>query len=139
MNDALKPPSRELTLKLDWPNDQIHLADEQRVVMQLQDANGLTIAYLSVPSDQLLQAVSQKLECYPMMSPDGIVSVVSDEMAELFSSAQSNTLDQLVADAVSPDMHEDEPDANKMLVEFRIRLLKSLEHVEQAIAFLPKD
>ena len=48
-------------------------------------------------------------------------------------------LDQLVAEAISPEMLEDEPEAAKMLSKFRDRLRKSLEHVEQAIASLPKD
>jgi hypothetical protein len=95
MNDALKLPSRELTLKLNWPSGQVHLADRQHVVVELKNANGFTIASVSVPSDQLLQAVSQKLKCYPLMTPDGVVSVVSDETAEPLPPTQLNTLDQM--------------------------------------------
>ena len=139
MNDALKDPSRELTLKLSWPSDQVDLADGQRVDVELQDANNLTMASLAVPSVQLLQAVSQKLECYPSMSPDGIVSVASGETGELLPSIQSITLDQLVAEGISSDMLDDEPNAANMLSELRAHLLKSLEYVEQAIISLPKD
>ena len=138
MNDALKYPSSDLTLKLNWLSDQVHLADEKRVVVELQNANSLTIASVSVPSGQLLQAVSQKLKCYPLMTPDGIVSVVSDETAEPLPPTQSNTLDQLVAEGISSDMLDDEPNAANMLFELRARLLKSLELVEQAITSLPK-
>ena len=139
MNDALKDPSRELTLKLSWPSDQVDLADGQRVDVELQDANNLTMASLAVPIVQLLQAVSQKLECYPSMSPDGIVSVDSGETGELLPSIQSITLDQLVAEGISSDMLDDEPNAANMLSELRAHLLKSLEYVEQAIISLPKD
>ena len=139
MNDALKDPSRELTLKLSWPSDQVDLADGQRVDVELQDANNLTMASLAVPIVQLLQAVSQKLECYPSMSPDGIVSVASGETGELLPSIQSITLDQLVAEGISSDMLDDEPNAANMLSELRAHLLKSLEYVEQAIISLPKD
>ena len=139
MNDALKYPSSDLTLKLSWPSDQAHLADEQHVVVRLQNANSLTIASVSVPSVQLLQAVSQKLECYPLLSPDGTVSIASDETAEPLPSTQTFTLDQLIADGVSSDMLDDEPKVANMLSELRARLLKSLEYVEQAIASLPKD
>jgi hypothetical protein len=138
MNDALKLPSRELTLKLNWPSGQVHLADRQHVVVELKNANGFTIASVSVPSDQLLQAVSQKLKCYPLMTPDGVVSVVSDETAEPLPPTQLNTLDQMVADGISADMLDDEPNAANMLFELRARLLKSLEYVEQAIASTPK-
>jgi hypothetical protein len=139
MNDALKLASRELTLKLNWPSDQTHLAGGQRVVMELQDANGLTMASLSVPNDQLLQAVSQKLECYPLMMLDGVVSIASDETVEPLPANQTITLDQLIAEGISADMLEDEKNVADMLSELRARLLKSLEHVEQAIASLPKD
>ena len=108
MNDALKEPSRELAFKLHWPSDQDHLADGQRVVIELQDANSLTMASLSVPSDVLFLAVSQKLESYPLMSPDGFVSVVSDETTEPLSAAQTITLDQLIAEGISNDMLDDD-------------------------------
>jgi len=135
----MKDPLRNLILKLNWPDDQIHLADEQRVVVELQSAYSFTIASLSVPCDQLLLAVSQKLRCYLHLSPCGTVSVVSDETAVALPDDQIIALDQLVAEAISSDMLDDEPNVAHMLSEFRVRLLKSLEHVEQAIASLPKD
>jgi hypothetical protein len=138
MNDAPRLPSRDLKLKLDWPSDQLHLADEQCVVVELQYGDGITLASLSVPIHQLLQAVSQKLNCYPLLSLDGIVSVVSDETAEPLPPTQSNALDQLVAEGISSDMLDDEQNAANMLFELRARLLKSLELVEQAITSLPK-
>ena len=139
MNDSLKYPSREVTLKLNWPSDQVHLADEKRVVVELQNAYGLTVASLSVPSDQLLQAVLQNLECYPMMSPDGFVSVVSDQTLEPLLSVETLTLDQMIVDGISSDMLDDEPNAANMLSELRARLLTSLELIEQAIASALKD
>lgn len=137
-SDALDNPLRDLTLKLDWPNDQSHQANEQRVVVELQSANGITLAVISVPSDQLLQAVSQKLECYPLMSPEGLVSVVSDEAAETLPKNEPIALDHLIAIGISSDMLDDEPNAMNMLSELRARLLKSLVHVEQAISSLRK-
>jgi hypothetical protein len=139
MNDALKEPSRELTLKLNWPSDQVRMANGQDVVVELQDANSLTIASLSVPSYQLLQAVSQKLKCYPLITPGGIVSVASDQTIQPLPPTQSITLDQLIADGISSDMLDDELNVAKMLSKLRTRLLKSLEYVEKAIASLPKD
>jgi hypothetical protein len=138
MNDALKDPSHDLVLKLDWPNDQNHSANAQRVFVELQSANGIALAVISVPSDQLLQAVSQKLECYPLMSPEGLVSVVSDEAAEILPKNEPIALDHLIATGISSDMLDDEPNAMNMLSELRARLLKSLEHVEQAISSIRK-
>jgi hypothetical protein len=138
MNDALKYPSRDLTLQLNWPSDQVHLADEKRVVVELQDASGLAIASVSVRKDKLFQAVLEKLTCYPLMTPDGLVYVVSDQMAEPLPSVQTIALDQLIAESISADMLDDEPNAANMLSELRVRLLKSLELLEQAIVLLPK-
>ena len=42
-------------------------------------------------------------------------------------------LDKLVGDAVSPDMLEDEPLAEELLLQFRKRLLLSLEYVDKAL------
>lgn len=138
MNNAPKVPPHDLTLKLDWPNEQNHLADRQAAVVELQSANGLTVASIAVPIDQLLQAVSQKLKCSIQMSPDGIVSVVSEETVEPLPAPQAIALDRLIAETISPDMLEDEPEAAQMLAEFRSRVLKSLELVDQAIASLTK-
>ena len=68
----------------------------------------------------------------------GKVSVLLDDEFQRDDQTESIPLDQLVANAVSPEMLEDEPDAAQQLSEFHSRLLKSLEHVEQAIASLPK-
>ena len=138
MNDASKDPSRDLLLKLHWPPDEIVAAGRHYVVVELQYVDGLALASISVSSEQLLQGVAQKLAHYPLISPDGFVSIASDEIVEALPDIHTTTLDQLIADAVSPEMLEDEPDAVHMLSEFRIRLLKSLDLVEQAIASLPK-
>jgi hypothetical protein len=138
MNDALKDPPRDWLLKLHWPSDASVLVTGNRVIVVLQDSKGLALGNLSVPSDQLLQAVAQKLECYPILSPHGFVSVVSDELTETLSN-DAISLDQLVAEAISPDMPNDEQNVETMLAELRARLLKSLEYVDQAIASFTKD
>lgn len=137
MNDASKDPSRNLVLKLYWPSEQDAEGGAPRVVMELQDTAGLAVASMSVLKGQLLPTIAQELDHQPLLSMEGCISVISD----LISSSQLENLpialDQLVADAVSPEMLEDEPEAAHMLSEFRTRLLKSLELVEQAIALLP--
>ena len=138
MNDASKDPSRDLVLKLHWPPDEAVAAGAHCVVVELQCVDGLAFASISVSSEQLLKAAAQKLAHYPLISPNGLVSIASDEIIEVMPDVHSTTLDHLIADAVSPEMLEDEPNAAQQLSEFRIRLLKSLEHIEQAIASLPK-
>lgn len=70
---------------------------------------------------------------------DGSVSVTFDNELQPSDQAATVSLDQLVAEAVSADMLDDEPDAAAMLEEFHNRLLKSLEYVDQAIASLTKE
>ena len=138
MNDALKNPPRDLVLKLYWPPDAGVLASGERVIIELQDCKGLMLGTLLVPSDQLLEAIAQKLQGYPILSQHGFVSIVSDELSKTLSN-QAIALDQLVAEAISPGMLDDEQNVETMLAELRARLLKSIEYVNLAIATLPKS
>jgi hypothetical protein len=138
MSDAFKDPSRDSTLKLHWPTNEDAPATGRRVVVELLFVDGLTLTSVSVPSEELLQAVAQKLAHYPLISPDGLVSVVSDEVPEAQPKDNAIALNQLVAEAISTDMLDDEPNVAHLLSELRTCLLKSLEHVEKAIASLPK-
>jgi hypothetical protein len=138
MNDVSKYPPRDLVLKLHWPTDEGVAAGGHWVGAELQFVDGLALASMAVPSEQLLQAVAQKLGCYTLISPDGFVSVVSDQFSEALPKDCVVALDHLVAEAISLDMLEDEPDAAQQLSEFHARLLKSLELVDKAIASLPK-
>ena len=74
----------------------------------------------------------------PVMSLDGIVSF-GNKVTEHNSQLTVIALDKLIARDISPDMLEDEQDAAHMLSIFRTRLLKSVEHVDEAIASLPKS
>lgn len=75
----------------------------------------------------------------PSIDIEGGVTVMLDDEVQQTIQVAAVAFDQLVADAISPEMLEDEPDAKQLLSKFRDRLLKSLELVEQAIASLPKD
>ncbi len=138
MNDVSKSPPLDLVLKLHWPDDLDASAAGQRVIVELQFDDGNALASISVPSEQLLQAAAQRLTLYSLISPAGFVSIGSDELTTPFSINHAIAFDQLVVNAVSADMLEDEPDAAAMLAEFHSRLLKSLEYVDQALTSLTK-
>lgn len=79
-----------------------------------------------------------ELSASPNVNLDGTIYVsINADVLEL-PIGKAVTIDEFVYQAVQPDMLENEPEAANMLAEFRTRLLKSLEHVEQAIASLPK-
>ena len=94
---------------------------------------------MSVPDDQLQQELSRILRPYVLMSPEGLISASFEEPALEVGAEEAISIDQFIAESISSEMLEDEPEAAQMLSKFRDRLLKSLEHVEKAIASLPND
>jgi hypothetical protein len=138
MSNSQRKPASDLLLILHWPPERGTLSGAQYVVMELQDSAGLVVASMSVLKEQLLPTITQELDLQPLFSLDGCVSVFSGEVNSLQLENQTIALDQLVASAVSPEMLEDEPNAAQHLSEFRTRLFKSLEHIDMAIASLPK-
>ncbi len=115
------------------------LIDTGDAVIHIATPSGKNLLSLTIAHEIGQHLKSELNEVTPSINIDGSVSVVSDDEFQQINHATAVALDQLVADAVSPDMLEDESDADKMLADFRMRLLKSLVYVEQAIASLPKD
>ena len=70
----------------------------------------------------------------PIIDLEGLVYVDDWELDPMFPSREYITVDQLVAEAVSPDMLEDEPFATDLLMRFRERLFAALQHVNKALA-----
>lgn len=114
------------------------------------DDTGETVIRIAMPLGQSLLTVSISPEigrhissllaqATPFIDLDGSVTVTVDAEVQQTIQVARVALDNLVAEAIAPEMLEDEPEAAQMLSKFRSRLLKSLEHVEQAIASRPKD
>lgn len=79
-----------------------------------------------------------ELSASPNMNLDGTIYVSTDSDTLETSNGKAVSIDEFVSQAVQSEMLEDEPEAASMLAGFRNRLLKSLEHVDSAIASLPK-
>jgi hypothetical protein len=139
MKDALGEPTSGLIMKLRRSSDHLSAGTNGHVTIELQDTSGRSIALMSVPEDQLHQELSRILKPYVLMSPEGLISASLEESTLELGAEEAISIDQVIADAISPDMLDDEPEAAEMLSKFRDRLLKSLEHIEKAIASLPKD
>lgn len=135
MKDAQSKPTNDQRLKLHWPQEH---GKPAVVLVELQDSSGLAIASMSIPAEQLLQVTAQELDYQPLLTLEGCVSVISDKISLSQLGCQPIAIDQLVAEAVSPEMLDDEPQAAQHLSEFRTRLIKSLEHVDEAIVLLSK-
>jgi EAL domain-containing protein (putative c-di-GMP-specific phosphodiesterase class I) len=114
------------------------------------DDTGDAVIHIATPSGQNLMSLSISCEISRHFTAalaratlsidiDGSVTVILDDDVEQAIQKATVALDQLVSEAIAPEMLEDEPDAALMLAKFRDRLLKSLEQVGQAIASLPKD
>jgi hypothetical protein len=135
----LGKPTSELIMKLCRSSDHLSAGTNGHVTIELQDTSGRSIALMSVPEDQLHQELSQILKPCVLMSLEGLISASFQEPTLEVGAKEAISIDQVIADAISPDMLEDEPEAAQMLSKFRDRLLKSLEHVEKAIASLPRE
>ena len=131
-------PTSGLIVKLRRSSDHLSADTNEHVTIELQDTSGRSIALMSVPEDQLHEELSRILKPCVLMSPEGLISASLEESALELGAEEAISIDQVTADAISPDMLEDEPQAAQMLFKFRDRLLKSLEHVEKAITSLQK-
>lgn len=107
-------------------------------VIRVSTASGQSIMSLSISREIGLHLTNALLRAEPTIDLSGNVSIMFDDEFQSADHLTTISLDQLIADAVSPEMLEDEPKAAQHLSEFRTRLLKSLELVEQAITSLPK-
>ena len=94
---------------------------------------------LSISRELGQHFTSAQAQATPSINIDGSVTVMFDNEVQQKILVATLAFDRLVAEAVAPEMLEDEPQAAQMLSKFRDRLFKSLEHVEKAIASLPKD
>jgi hypothetical protein len=107
-------------------------------VMRVKTSSGQNLLSFSIAPEISQHIAAAYAEATASINIDGGVIVMFEHEFEPSVHATAVPLDQLVASAVSADMLEDELDATAMLVEFRARLLKSLEYVDHAIASLPK-
>jgi hypothetical protein len=135
----LKKPTSGLIVKLRRSTDHLSVGTNEHVAIELQDTGGRSVALLSVPEDQFYQELSRILKPCVLMSPEGLISASWEESMMELDTIKAISIDQFIAEAISPEMLEDEPEAAQMLTKFRDRLLKSLEHLEKALASLSND
>jgi hypothetical protein len=126
------------TLKLTANQENEH-DDTGEAVIRIATPSGQNLISLSIAREIGQHIISTITQANPSIDIDGTVTVILDDEVQQTIQVAAVALDQLVAEAIAPEMLEDEPEAAQMLSKFRDRLLKSLEHVEKAIASLPKD
>jgi hypothetical protein len=136
---APRNPHR-LSCTLELSANQVNeLDDTGEAVIRIATPSGRNLISLSIAREIGQQLASERAQATPTINIDGSVTVMFGDDVQQTAQVEIVDIDQLVAEAVAPEMLEDEPEAEQMLSKFRDRLLKSLEHVEQAIASLPKD
>jgi hypothetical protein len=119
--------------------DQDVTAFNGPIVFELTDTHGSTLSTFTILPEKLNELLRPHLSIFAELQLDGTVSLDSEICVSTSTPLTETDILQLALQAVAPEMLEDEPEAAQMLSKFRGRLLKSLEHVEQAIASLPKD
>jgi predicted amino acid-binding ACT domain protein len=112
--------------------------DSSEAVIRIATPSGQNLILLSIAREIGRQIASALVQATPSINIDGSVTVMFDDVQQTVQVAIVD-IDQLVAEAIALEMLEDEPEAPLMLTKFRDRLLRSLKHVEQAIASLSKD
>jgi hypothetical protein len=132
------PHRLSCTLKLTANQENEH-DDTGEAVIRIATPSGQNLISLSIAREIGQHIISTITQANPSIDIDGTVTVILDDEVQQTIQVAAVALDQLVAEAIAPEMLEDEPEAAQMLSKFRDRLLKSLEHVEKAIASLPKD
>jgi hypothetical protein len=128
----------DVTWHIRKSNDRSVEVSEGPIVLELVDAQGWTLASVSIPSVTINELLRPYLSIFVELHLDGTVSLDSEICAPTLVPPTETDILQLVSQAVAPEMLEDEPEAVQMLSKFRDRLLKSLKHVEKAIASLPR-
>jgi hypothetical protein len=113
--------------------------DTGEAVVHIMTPSGQNLMSLSISRELGQHFTSAQAQATPSINIDGSVTVMFDNEVQQKILVATLAFDRLVAEAVAPEMLEDEPQAAQMLSKFRDRLFKSLEHVEKAIASLPKD
>ena len=108
-------------------------------VIRIATTSGRSLLSVSISPEISQHITSALAQATAAINIDGSVITLYDDVFQRDEQIESIPLDQLVTDAVSPEMLVDEPEAAQHLAEFRSRLLKSLEHVDQAISSLAKD
>jgi hypothetical protein len=120
-------------------NQENELDDTGEAVIRIATPSGQNLVSLSIAHEIIQHIASARAQATPSINIDGSATVMFDDDVQQTIQVVTVELELLVAEAIAPEMLEDEPEAAQMLAKFRDRLLKSLEHVEQAIASLPKD
>ncbi len=131
---------RRLSCTLEIAANQENEHDDiGEAVIRIATPSGQNLMSLSISHEIGQHITSALTKAIPSIDIDGGVTVMFDSEVQQTIQVATVALDQLIAEAISPEMLEDEPDAAQMLSKFRNRLLRSLELVDQAIASLPKD
>ena len=98
------------------------------------NADGGHLLELHLPPDLVERAVLPMLGISVAISPEGLVSVQTEELGNIQSEGNYSPIDKLVAQAVEPSMLEEEPEVRRMLATLRDRLRRAIETVDVAIA-----
>ena len=138
MKAPRNPHRLSCTLELTDNQENEH-DDTAEAVIRIATPAGQNLISLSIAREISQHITSATTQANPSINIDGSVTVILDNDVQQTIQVATVALEQLVAEAVAPEMLEDEPEAAQMLSKFRDRLLKSLEHVEKAIASLPRE
>ena len=122
------PAEHGLTLSIASDDETFDHDESARVSLRLTDASGSEVMSLHIPNHMVDHFATTQQNFKLVMNIEGVVGCVGN--GEEFASERPHAveIDTLVAQAVSPDMLQDEPNASQLLTKFKERLVRSLLH-----------
>ena len=100
---------------------------------------GLEVFRLSLAATMIERAVLVRTRVTPIMSPDGTIQILADEISYDSPVGLPTNIDDLVIQTVDQKMLEDELETQAMLQTLHKRLLSSLAAADGAIVDLVKN
>jgi hypothetical protein len=139
MTDPELPESREKTgfswrMRHSADNGRFHLADQ--ATFEYADSDGVIAASFSMPLETIFDFVSAHLSIFADLRLDGAVFLDAELSTVFDEPPHSLDILQMVSDALSPEMLEDEPDAKDQLTVLRHRLKEAIALVDHTLANL---
>jgi hypothetical protein len=113
---------------------RFHLADQ--ATFECVDSDGVVAASFSMPIDTIFGLLVPHLTIFAELRLDGAVYLDAEPSTVFDEPPHSLDILQMVSDALSPEMLQDEPDAKDQLTVLRHRLKEAIALVDHTLANL---
>jgi hypothetical protein len=137
MSDVDDPERREMggfnwQLRRAGDDGRLDLAD--RATFEFADFEGTVVTSFSIPAETINTLLRPHISTFAELQLDGTVSLDVELSTAFEAPMQKADILQLVTDAISPEMLQDEPDVIDQLNELRRKLTEAIAVVDRTLA-----